>query len=117
MVLFGRGQTAKESPRLPLDPHLKPRARPLAAPGHRQIASSAILLRYVLTDQSSLVNPPQDTAEVPRIEAEIVGDVGRRRAVAMVDLVQHARLCQRKRAVEPAGLQHAEILRVKAVEA
>src|SRR5215472_1307029 len=117
MVLFGRGEPAKECARLPLRARLKRRVGLLAARGHRQKALPAILRRYVLTDQPSLVKPLQDAAQVTDIKAEIAGDVGRSRAVAMLDLVQHARLRQRKHAVEPAGLQHAEILRVKAVKA
>ena len=37
--------------------------------------------------------------------------------VALLDLIEHARFGQRERAVEPALLQHAEILGVEAVEA
>ena len=59
----------------------------------------------------------QDAAEIAGIEAEIAADVGRGRAVALPDLIEHARLGQRERAVEPAVLQHAEVLGVEAVEA
>jgi hypothetical protein len=59
----------------------------------------------------------QNAAQVARIEVEIARNVGCGRAIAVPDLVKHARLSQRERAVEPGGLQHAELLCVEAVEA
>ena len=50
-------------------------------------------------------------------ETEVAGDVARRHAVALLDLIKHAGLGQRKCAVEPTRPQHAEVLSIKAIEA
>ena len=60
---------------------------------------------------------PENPAEIAGVEAEVAADFGRRRVAALADLVEHARFGQRERAVEPAVAQHAEMLRVEAVEA
>ena len=85
--------------------------------GHRQKALPCVVRRGLLADQPELVEAPQDAAEIAGVEIEVARDVGRGGAAALPDLVEHARLGERERAVEPAVLQHAEVLGIEAVEA
>ena len=117
IILLGRGQPAEQGADLLHGPRFERIEGLASARCQRQDALPTIVGRDVLADQPALVEPAQDAAEVAGIEAEIATDLGRGGAAALPDLVQHARLGQRERAVEPAVLQHAEILRVEAVEA
>src|SRR4029078_3390462 len=59
----------------------------------------------------------QQSAEVARIEVERARNVTRGQAVALADLVEHARLGEREWAAEVAFAQHADLARVEAVKA
>src|SRR5271167_1273167 len=115
MLLLCRAEPAEHRADLPLGSRFEGIEGLASARGHRQEALPSIVRRDVFADQPALVKSAQDAAEVTGVEAKIAGDVARRRAVALVDLVQHARFGQRERAVEPAMLQHAEMPGVEAV--
>src|ERR1700719_2182602 len=117
MVLLGRGQPAEHRTDLPLSPRFERFEGLASACGHRQKALSAIVWRHVFADQPTFLKPVQDATEVTGIEAEIADDAARRRSLALLDLIQHARLSQRERTAEPTVLQHAELLSVEAGEA
>ena len=117
MVLLRLGEPAEHRADLPFGPRFERLEGLAAARGDRQEALPGVVRRDVLADQPALVKAAQDAAEIAGVEAEIAADVGRGGAVALLDLVEHARFGQRERAVEPAVLQHAEMLGVEAVEA
>jgi hypothetical protein len=87
-----------------------------AAGGDRQVALPGVVGRGLPADQAELVKAPQHAAEIAGVEAEVAHDVGRGRAFALPDLVEHARLGERERAFEPVLAQHAEVLRVEPIE-
>jgi hypothetical protein len=72
--------------------------------------------RRTLGDQPLLAKTLQDAAEVPRIELERGGEVGRRRLLAMRQLVQHADLGETERALEMALAENADLAGVEAIE-
>jgi hypothetical protein len=83
----------------------------------RQQALPRVGLGALADDQPARLEAAQDAAQVAGIEAEILGEFGRGRPVAMDDLVEHPRFGERERALQPAFLQHADALGVEAVEA
>src|SRR5712671_2805946 len=117
MVLLVLGQPAEYCTNLPFSPRFKRLKGLASARGHRQEALPGIVRRNVFADQPTFLKPAQDAAEVPGIEAEIPHDVARRRALALLDLIQHARFSQGERSIEPTMLQHTELLSVETVEA
>ncbi len=73
--------------------------------------------RHLLADQPILVEAAQDAAQIAGIKTELAADVARGRTRALPDFVEHPRLGERERAVEPGFLQQADVLGVEAVEA
>ena len=62
------------------------------------------------------LEPPQDAAEVAAVQRQIAAELGGRGLVAVRQFVQDTHLGQREVAGEVGG-QHADALRVKAIEA
>ena len=73
-------------------------------------------VRPRLQDQLATLEAAKDAAQVPGIDAELSRQLGGGRGVSMCDLVEDADFRQRKRAVEVSLPQHADVLRVEAVE-
>ena len=59
----------------------------------------AVGARSLLGDQTARREAAQDAAEVAGIEAELAADLARGRLVALGELVEHARLGERERAL------------------
>src|SRR4051812_22032858 len=58
----------------------------------------------------------QNPAEIAGVEAKSAADLGRGRRAALVQFIEHPCFGQRKWALQPAVLQHTEMLGVEAVE-
>src|SRR4051794_8180832 len=92
------------------------RERLAAAQRDRQMDLPSIDPRPLLHDQAAAGEVAQHAAEIAGVEAELPADLTGGRVIAMQDLVQHTRLRQRERAVGESVLQHADALRVEAIE-
>src|SRR5438105_6794791 len=68
-------------------------------------------------DETALLEAAQHAAQVARVEPQVAAQLGGRRLLAMRQLVQHAHLGQRERAVVRAAAQQADLPRVESVEA
>ena len=78
-----------------------------------RVAGGRRLLQVTLVDESA-----QDAAQVPGIESQAAREIGSRHAARGVsELVEHAHLREGPGAVVQALAQHADPLRVEAVEA
>src|SRR5215467_5067421 len=117
MILFRGGQPIKQVANPPLGAPFERIEGLATARGHRQQALPAVVWRDFFADQPTLVEPAQDAAAVTGVETEVASDVARRHAVALLDLIEHPGLGQRKCTVEPARPQHAEILSIKTIKA
>src|SRR5262245_55443580 len=90
-----------------------------AAFGERKKTLPRVVRGGLAADQPDLLEAAQDAAEVAGVELELARNIARRtlcRAGARLDLIEHARLGERKRAVAPARLQHADACGVEAIE-
>src|SRR3982074_3195142 len=81
------------------------------------MALPAIHLGRRAGDQPAPPKTGQNSAEVAGIETEISAQLGGGGMVAKRELVEDARLGQRKRAVQQPLAENADLLRVEAVEA
>ena len=68
-------------------------------------------------DQAVVAQGTQDPAEIARVEPEVAAELGGGRAVAVRQLVEHARLGEGERAAGQTFVQEADLPRVEAVEA
>jgi len=87
------------------------------AGGERQKALPPIGRRGFAPDQPELLESVKDAAEVTGVEAKRTADVGRGGGAAQMNFVEHPRLGERERTVQPAVGKHAQVLGVEAVEA
>jgi len=89
--------------------------------GQRQQALPSVGVRRSLGEQAAPGELGQDAAQITGIERQLAGQLGRAETPAQVgvlrQLIEHARLGQRKFAGEQPLLQHADPLGVEAVEA
>src|SRR5580658_2232730 len=76
-----------------------------------------VALRRFAADQGALFKITQHAAQITGIEIQRAADLGRGARVAVADLVEHARFAKRVGAVEEILAQHADLPRVKPVEA
>ena len=99
-------------------------ARPcIERPEHRLALRGEVQMRLACVVAGALALQPaaarelrEDAAQVAGVERQVADQVARERPLPMRDLVQHAHLRQRAVAVEQAAAQHADLLRVEAVE-
>jgi hypothetical protein len=116
LPLSGRGQPREQRR------HLVPRAgfeRPeggAPAPREPQQAQARVGGRRGPREEAVRLEAAEDAAHVSGAETEIPPEVGRRRRLAVRQLVQHPRLGQRKRTVEQVLVEHADPPRVEPVE-
>jgi hypothetical protein len=68
----------------------------------RELALPAVAVGDDALDQPLPAKPAQDSAQIAGIEAQLAPDLRRGDALAMSELVQHARFGQREPAVEQA---------------
>jgi transposase-like protein len=73
--------------------------------------------RARLGDQPLLVETADHPAQVARVQAQLAAQVRAGEIVPMRQLIQDAHFRQRKRAVEQVFMQHANLARIKTVEA
>src|SRR5580704_18010504 len=73
--------------------------------------------RSLSFNQAAFLETAQHAAQIPGIEIKRPADLGRGRRAAAGDLVKHPRFGERVGAVEKGFAQHADLPRVKAVEA
>src|SRR5207248_5081817 len=92
------------------------RERLSARRGQRQPALPRIARHRLAPQQPAALKAAQDTTQITRIEAQIAGDFSSGWLVAPGEFVQHAGFGQRERALQQTLLQHADLLRVEAVE-
>ena len=78
---------------------------------------TAIRLRRGLADQAALFKSAQDAAEVAGVESKLLAEFGGGGLLAVRDFVEHAQFGEREWALEQPFAQHANLARVKAVEA
>src|SRR5271155_3763769 len=76
-----------------------------------------IALRRFTADQGTLFEITQHAAQITGIEVQRAADLGRGARAAVADLVENPRFAERVGAVEKILAQHADLPRVKAVEA
>jgi hypothetical protein len=114
--LVARGECADHLADLCRRMPLERREGGAAARRQREVDLPAVGTRPLLDDHPALREAAQDAAEIAGVEAELAADLARGRLVAMGDFIKDARLRQRERARRKALLQHADALRIEAVE-
>ncbi len=77
----------------------------------------AVAHRRLALYQAALFELAEHPAQIAGIEVERAADIACGRRAAARDLVKHARLAERERAVEKSFAQDADLPRVEAVEA
>ena len=82
----------------------------------RQNDLPSVFFRPLAADQFLFGEAGKDAAEIAVIEAELGGEIGRRAAFAPRQFVEDARLRERKRRIQKAGLQQTDLARVEARE-
>ena len=76
----------------------------------------AVARERLARDQAAFIEVLHDAAEVAGVEPECDADLLGRLLATMGQLVEHARLAQRERALQELLVEHAELLGVEAVE-
>src|SRR5262249_35789169 len=104
VLLLGRAEAAELFPDLPHRARFQRGEHLASVRRDGQEALTRILGRDAFADQPALLETAQHAAEVTGIDAEIAGDVGRRRATTRFDFIKDARLGERELAAQPSAL-------------
>ncbi len=89
----------------------------LATRGERQVALPPVVFRLRPLEEAALLKTAQDAAQVSCVQAEIAAQLGRRRPLAVRQLVEDARLAEGEGAIQVRLAEQADLARVEAVEA
>jgi len=85
-----------------------------------EMRATRVVLRAGACEQAFLAKPPQDAAEVPRVQAQLAAELAGCGLVArnswMCELIHHAHFSERIGALEEAALQHADPACIEPVE-
>src|SRR5262249_42157191 len=115
--LLGHGQFAEHPGNLPLRLCVQRREGFLPSLGEREKTSPPVVFGGSFSDQSTFLEGAQGAAHIACVQSQLLRQVARRGLVAVSELVEDAALSERIRAAQPLLVEHANLLRVEAIEA